>query len=532
MPWLVQKNGDEWCVYKEGANGDPVGDSLGCHETEAEAKRHLRALYANVKEFGGSMDDFINRVRTSFERTFNLDAGPGNDPIWVTDVFPTHTVVRRGERYFKVPFTASDDEIAFAPRDKWQVVDLAYVPVGETVADETVREMVQDTLVSEFGGQVPSVPFAPGVDVKALLEGDPDPMFLVLPISEEGRVSRNGLIHDAELAESLVQQIAEEKPGGIMGHIAEAERNTAYPVSQVHWVGAMRVGGKVWAKGYIPKTQVTVREEFRLLKAKGGRAATSIYGRAVRELEHGDARKWRARKFLLEQIDLAPYARASLQGSGEFALMAEMEGEPNMAPQEAQETNKMDRKTVLAELTADEIKALPQFAAVRAALLQEFEAEHETTDRIAELEEQVSAKTKRVAELEAETAAHVATIAEYQAKQFAQDLDAKIAELTDWQVNTDEGRTKLASLRAIIKTLAQAKLGEVREMAKAETTLTELMEGDLVKPLAEMTRDALAGPAVVVPGKERRTGGKDPLAELIDETPEGQAKDKAWLGLE
>ena len=47
MPWVIKKAGDEWCVYKEGADGQATGDSLGCHDTEAQAKDQLAALYAN-----------------------------------------------------------------------------------------------------------------------------------------------------------------------------------------------------------------------------------------------------------------------------------------------------------------------------------------------------------------------------------------------------------------------------------------------------------------------------------------------------
>lgn len=50
MPWLIDKksSGDKpYCVYKEGEDGKKTGDSLGCHETEDEAKDQLKALYAS-----------------------------------------------------------------------------------------------------------------------------------------------------------------------------------------------------------------------------------------------------------------------------------------------------------------------------------------------------------------------------------------------------------------------------------------------------------------------------------------------------
>jgi len=53
MPWKVVANGPEGkkhCVYKHDAEGNPIGESLGCHATVEEANAQLAALYVNVKE--------------------------------------------------------------------------------------------------------------------------------------------------------------------------------------------------------------------------------------------------------------------------------------------------------------------------------------------------------------------------------------------------------------------------------------------------------------------------------------------------
>lgn len=42
MPWHVEHRGDEWCVVK-----DDDGETVACHDSEAKAKRQLRALYAS-----------------------------------------------------------------------------------------------------------------------------------------------------------------------------------------------------------------------------------------------------------------------------------------------------------------------------------------------------------------------------------------------------------------------------------------------------------------------------------------------------
>ena len=49
MPWKIQKNGDQYCVHKENADGT-VGERVKCHDSEDKAKAHMRALYANVED--------------------------------------------------------------------------------------------------------------------------------------------------------------------------------------------------------------------------------------------------------------------------------------------------------------------------------------------------------------------------------------------------------------------------------------------------------------------------------------------------
>lgn len=52
MPWVIAKKDGEYCVYKQGADGEPTGKSLGCHDTRKEAEAQLAALYANEPEAG------------------------------------------------------------------------------------------------------------------------------------------------------------------------------------------------------------------------------------------------------------------------------------------------------------------------------------------------------------------------------------------------------------------------------------------------------------------------------------------------
>lgn len=42
MPYKVEKQGEQWCVVKEGD-----GKSMGCHDSQAKAEAQMRAIYAN-----------------------------------------------------------------------------------------------------------------------------------------------------------------------------------------------------------------------------------------------------------------------------------------------------------------------------------------------------------------------------------------------------------------------------------------------------------------------------------------------------
>lgn len=47
MPWVVRQIDEEWCVYRQGPDGEPEGEALGCHASEDEAQAQRAALYAS-----------------------------------------------------------------------------------------------------------------------------------------------------------------------------------------------------------------------------------------------------------------------------------------------------------------------------------------------------------------------------------------------------------------------------------------------------------------------------------------------------
>ncbi len=47
MPWEIRKIDDRFCVVKKGTRTPVKG---GCHPTRQAARKHQKALYANVKD--------------------------------------------------------------------------------------------------------------------------------------------------------------------------------------------------------------------------------------------------------------------------------------------------------------------------------------------------------------------------------------------------------------------------------------------------------------------------------------------------
>ena len=349
------------------------------------------------------------------------------------------------------------------------------------------KEFVQEYAVSEFRGSFPDVPIAAGVDMEALRAHDPDPMFISIPIIPQiGATSRNGLLYDDALAAAIVAQINEKRPDGIWGHLKEEDRSTAFPEPAATWVGAIRDGATVWAKALI---NGSAKERIRRLKATGGQIATSIYGKG--EFEPVSQGVRRLKNFELESLDFAPPARAALRNGSQPILTAELE----------QEIPDVDKTQIIAELTVNEIPSHLRTQIVESASL------------VTELRQAVSDRDTLVAELQT-------SVAEFRRREVDLAIDAKVAELTAWNVTGEEAKKKLDAFRRTLKSRLVTELaGDGSKLA----TVAETVWSDL-QPLAETVRDALAGPAATVTSKVR---GKREL----DLSPAAVAAARAKTGI-
>ena len=367
---------------------------------------------------------------------------------------------------------------------------------------QTASEMVRDYIVGEFRGSFPQIDIDAKVDIAALTAGDDKPFYVTLPIAEAGKVSANGLHYDEELLSAIEQQAVGR--GGIMGHIKDEDRGTAFPVEDVDWVGVQRQGDMLWGKAYVPPGGV--RQYIHRLVARGGQLATSIYGPYQKREPLKDGTH-RVRGLRLESIDLAPADRAALKLGGAFAVTAQMESEE----QPTQEANDMvDREQVIAELTVNDIPA-----ALREQIVNEAQSGKDADSRIAELEQQVTDKENIIGTLQTQLEAK-------QLAEFEATLDAKIAELVSWDVKGEDAQGKVDAFRRTVRTRILSELGEERTVetltAKADEVWADM------KPLAELIRDALAGPPARVAGQVRDS-------RKIDDTPDKRRKARATTGI-
>jgi len=148
------------------------------------------------------------------------------------------------------------------------------------------------------------VPTAKGVDIKALMEGDDDPMFVVVEALNDG-VSANNRSYSIETVESVAEQINSLKPDAYQGHLRDEDRPFANPDSKTIWVGAkvLTVDGKkrLFVKGYVLPYAKELKQYLRAAKAVGKKVAVSIYGTAKELVNSSGIRE--VLNFKLESID-------------------------------------------------------------------------------------------------------------------------------------------------------------------------------------------------------------------------------------
>jgi hypothetical protein len=398
----------------------------------------------------------------------------------------------------------------------------------------------------KFSGDFPDVQTYDHIDTALLYEGDEKPFHITLKILEVGRVSRNGLLYDEEFVTELERQLRESD--GLRGHLNEDEIGK-FPPAGVFWIGHIRRGNEVWAKGYIPPGEG--RDDIRRRKASGRRVGTSIYGNGYEE--RVDEKTWRLRAFELETLDLLRHSSASLQNGGEFKITreaAEIESIENLV-----EEGVMPTDITLADVPKDIREQIIREAQVQADASRVREMEQELTTLRQQVKEarehsvvmgQVRAVLGEgvdVLKFVTEMAAGVnalrerfnvgadvsvfvtveewhSRMVEVQAREFAGHVEKAVEAITPFKVNDEKNKQRLAALRENTKTAALTKLKGDETPEQVAAVVKQAYEAPTIQVMAEMLRDLAGGPAAFVAGKDTREQGLSPADRYLSE--EGQ----------
>lgn len=192
------------------------------------------------------------------------------------------------------------------------------------------KQVYIEGTVAEMSGSTKDfdieVPVAKGVNVKELVKGDKNPVFVIIEAVAEGE-SRNGRYYSAEMVEDIGRQVRELKPDAYEGHIKDEDRPFKNPLSKTIWIGAKTytIDGKkrLFIKGYVMPYAKELRQYLNAALASGKSVAVSIYGRAREVLDK--AKHVRVvSDFVLESIDWARNGSAGMNTLGYLAIAREM----------------------------------------------------------------------------------------------------------------------------------------------------------------------------------------------------------------
>lgn len=140
------KEGDEFCVYDVGSEGQRSGSSKGCHGTRAEANTQARAINTSMNEtvdfiMGDGVliteqeahEDTAAKVRDAFRRMVDGTLRFSEMSFWdrpsIVKTFDDFVVVEMEGKLFKVEYTRDDeDNFEFANQEDWELGDFEFVP--------------------------------------------------------------------------------------------------------------------------------------------------------------------------------------------------------------------------------------------------------------------------------------------------------------------------------------------------------------------------------------------------------------------
>lgn len=340
--------------------------------------------------------------------------------------------------------------------------------------------------VTELRGSYPNVPIAPDVDYSALVAGDPDPVFVSLPIGKANSTSGNKRYYDEAWLQELERQTLAGRPIGLFGHLSDAQRATEFPPEAVHWVGAIQENGVLWGKAYVVPGEA--RDRLRRYKAQGKSIATSIDATANGVWDESlQAYRMDAKTLKLAQIDIAPADRAGIAALARVpVLTTEMQQDepPATDAGEKQETDTVDKLQVINEMTADDARLLPE--PVRAAVLATVQAPPEVA-QLAGIRELLGLDAK------ADVAAAITEMRRVQTEQAKQAVATRITELVTAGVKIEDARPLVTELVQARNPQTPADAETAYNAVIASESVTKMLAARVVETMGPPQRTPVAG---------------------------------------
>lgn len=363
--------------------------------------------------------------------------------------------------------------------------------MGKTVL-EISGQFTDIVAITELRGSYPNVPIASDVDYASLIAGDPEPLFVTLPIAKANVKSGNGRYYDEAFALEIMRQTLETKPVGLFGHLSETERATSFKPESVHWVGAIREGDLIWGKGLVVGE---AKARIARYKASGKAIATSIDAMASGTWDESlGAYRMDAKTLKLGQIDFAPAERAGIPQLARVPHLTTEMTEPSIDTVigETKEPIMAEKSKLeyIQELTEADARLLPD--PVRAAVLATVQPPPEVAT-VATIRETLGLDAKT------DVAAHIAEMKRIQAEQAKAAVASRIKELV-------EAGVKLADVRGDVTELVTAR--NPQTVTEAETITAAVLEMPIVKKLLSAHVIETMGPPQRTPVQGQNKGGR------------------------
>lgn len=370
-PYVVVKEDDKWCVYKEGSDGGPVGDTLGCHDTEQEAEDQIAAIWANEEsrdlDFGSLHSAILDGLYDlDYEYPYVIDVMQGSDGMYF--------VFASGAKLYRADYSIDSNDVVKI--EKVQQVKLDYPVVedesGENRAIKPVLRVFRDA-----DGQLKFLAIAASAVLNRV--GEIDTTMLFDSFEEEfkerdnpylsflhlGEVFSFGTVQGVFRLDSLLFAFGDIDEQTILGKVAEERFSTGEWGLSIGFIPTeqpklIEVGGtkiRTFNKGYLV--------EISVLKEEIAAAYFTTILNVEREINRMGKNRDQAKEALLEfagedaedeveaLLDQAKLRERQIHDEG--MITRETEEKTSESPEEAaEEAAEAEEETVETEVVAEE----------------------------------------------------------------------------------------------------------------------------------------------------------------------------------